>query len=93
MKSQKTMDIRPPCHKGRQRQKSPFTTGRDKQPADKKNGHRQQQQGKDQSKQRNDPPSSRMQKDINAGQQEKNDRNDVQNDEQTAGKYSESRHG
>jgi len=49
-------------------------------------------EGEGQTQEGNDPPFPRVEKGIGTGQQEEDDRNDVRNDEQPAGKSPKDRH-
>jgi len=93
VKSEKAVNVRPADQQRYQGDQGPATTRTEEQSADKKADEQQQQKRKDEAKDGNKPPSHRREYGIGAGQEEKDDHNKVRNDEQTACKFSESRHG
>ena len=93
MQGKEVVDIGPADDKGGQRKQGPASPAGYEKTNGKETDKQEKQQRKDQTQQRDDPPSAGMQKGIGTGQQEEDDRDDVQDNEQAAGDISQDRHG
>ena len=84
MEGPEAMDIWPAEYQGGKGHEGPAAAGGKEKAENKEGQYDEEQEGKYEAQQGDKPPSARMQEGVGAGQQEKDDRNDVRDDEQAA---------
>lgn len=84
MEGPETMDIGPAQYQSYEGHEGPAAAGGKEKAENKEGQYDEEQEGKYEAQQGDKPPSTRMQESVGAGQQEKDDRNDVRDDEQAA---------
>jgi hypothetical protein len=84
MEGPEAMDIGPAEYQGDQGHEGPAAAGGKEKTENKEDQYDKEQKGKYEAQQGDKPPSTRMQEGVGAGQQEKDDRNYVRDDEQAA---------